>query len=412
MTRLALIADVHGNLPALEAVVEAIGDRVDGWICAGDIAGHLPMVDEVTALLRRIGTVCVRGNHDHALVEGRPIRGSSAATRALQILRRFITDETRAWLATLPTHLDLEVDGRRIAVRHGGPRDQLDEKVRSVDEELRAFAAGRIVVLGNTHRPMVDIGADHAVINPGAVGLPVDGDRRAQAMILDVETRTVEEVRVTYDPAPVQDRMRALGYDERYPNCLETGRWVGFRGAPPPVRIIIAGAALYGEMIAELIALRDDTELAGFVDDRVTGQFAGAPVLGTLDQLAAIADAEGVVDVAVAMGENATRRRVAARVWQSGVRPARLVHPAATVSPTARLGLGCIVDAGAYVGPHCVLDEGVSVWPRAVVSHQTRAGAYASVKPGAVIGGESQIAPEEKVALGAVWPSYSIIGTR
>lgn len=411
MTRLALIADVHGNLPALEAVVAAIGDRVDGWICAGDIAGHLPMVDEVVALLRRLGAVCVRGNHDHALVTGLPIRGSSAATRALQIQRRFVSAESRAWLADLPQHLDTEIAGCRLSVRHGGPRDALDEKVRTIDDSVRAYAAGRIVVLGNTHRPAADIGPDHAVLNPGAVGLPVDGDRRAQAMILDVATRTVEEIRVDYDPAPVAERMRALGYDERYFNCLETGRWIGFRGDPPPVRVIIAGAGIYGEMIAELIALRDDTELVGFVDDGVTGRFAGAPVLGPLDRLAEIADAEAVVDVAVAMGENPTRRTVAGRVWAAGVRPARLVHPAATVSPSARLAPGCIVDAGAYVGPHCVLGEGVSVWPGVVLSHHTQVGDYASLKPGAVIGGESRIAPGEKIALGAVWPSYSIIGT-
>ena len=410
VTRLAVIADVHGNLPALEAVATAIADDVDEWICAGDIAGHLPMVDEVVAVLRRLGARCVRGNHDHALVEGLPIPGSSAATRALQIQRRAVSAETRAWLAGLPEHLEIDVDGHRLAVRHGGPRDALYQRVETVDEELIRFAAGRTVVLGNTHRTICEIGAEHTVINPGALGMPMDGDRRARAMILDLSTQQVEAVRIDYRADDLLERLDHLGYDERYKNCLAAGRWVGFQEDPPAVPVIVAGAAIYGEMLAELIAGRSDTRLVGFVDDRVTGSFAGVPVLGPLGRLAEIAADHGVVDVAVALGENATRREISQRVWRSGVRPARLIHPTAVVSASAQLGFGCTIDAGAYVGPHCVLEDGVSIWPHAVVGHDTRVGAYASVKPGAVIGGQSRIAAGEKVALGAVLPSYSAIG--
>ncbi|MFK4649407.1 putative phosphoesterase [Bradyrhizobium ottawaense] len=410
MTRLAVVADVHGNLPALEAVVSAIGDKVDGWICAGDIAGHLPMINEVVTCLRRLNAICVRGNHEDALLSGRPIRKSSAATRSLQIQRRLVSAETSAWLAALPARVDLEVDGRQLSVCHGGPNDPVNEKVRLIDDVVRAYAAGRIVVFGNTHRPFAEIEANHAVLNPGAVGLPVDGDRRAQAMILDVATRKVEMFRVDYDPTPVEALMRVLGYDERYFNCLASGRWVGFTGTPPRTRVLIVGADIYGEMIAELIRCRSDLELIGFVDDRVSGRLAEAPVLGPLARLAEIADAENVVDVAVAVGENETRRTITERVWCAGVRPARLIHPAAVVSPTARLGFGCIVDAGAYVGPHCVLEDGVSVWPHVMLSHHTAVSAYASFKPGSVIGGHSRIAAGEKIALGAVWPSHSVIG--
>ena len=229
-------------------------------------------------------------------------------------------------------------------------------------------------------------------------------------MILDVAARKVEMLRVDYDPAPVEALMRALGYDERYFNCLASGRWVGFTGTPPGTRLLIVGAGIYGEMIAELIRCRSDFELVGFVDDRASGRFAEAPILGPLARLAEIADAENVVDVAVAIGENETRRTITERVWWAGVRPARLIHPTAVVSPTARLGFGCIVDAGAYVGAHCVLEDGASVWPQVMLSHHTAVSAYASFKPGAVIGGHSRIATGEKIALGAIWPSHSVVG--
>jgi predicted phosphodiesterase/carbonic anhydrase/acetyltransferase-like protein (isoleucine patch superfamily) len=414
MTRLAIIADVHGNLPALEAVIAAVG-RVDGWICAGDIAGHLPFVDETAARLRSLGARCVKGNHDAAIVEGYGIPESTAATRALQLQRTYVTSDTLNWLAGLPEQLDLHYDGCLVSVLHGGPDSPLYQKVTGVTDDIRAFAAGRVLILGHTHRMLSEIGDNYMVLNPGSVGLPADGVACARAMVLEFPDRRVHNVAVPYDAASVVSRMRELGYDERYGDCLTNGRWTGFNGVPPKLAIIIAGASIYGEMIAELAALHAGTELIGFVDDapNLAGQLvAGYPVLGRLADLAAIAREKGVTDVAVALGDNIARRKVADFVKRQGVRLARLVHPQATVSPLAHLSQGVIVDSQVYVGPYCELGEGVSIWPGAVISHHTRIGAYASVKPGAVIGGHTTVAPGVKIELGLLQPSYSkVVGS-
>ena len=411
MTRLALIADVHGNLPALEAIIAAVGN-VDGWICAGDIAGHLPFVDETAARLRGLGVLCVKGNHDAAIVEGYGIPGSSAATRALQLQRTYVTPDTLSWLAALPERLDLTYDGCSITVLHGGPASPLYQKVAQVSDGIRAFAEGQILVLGHTHRVLSEVGNNHMILNPGPVGLPADGVACARAMVLELPERRVHNIAVPYDSSSVLARMTELGYDERYGNCLASGRWTGFSGVPPKLPIIIAGASIYGEMIAELVVLHPEMELVGFVDDAagLAGRaVAGHPVLGRLADLAAIARENGVTDVAVAVGDNVARKRVADLVKRQGVQLACLVHPQATVSRTARLARGVIVDAQAYVGPYCELGEGVSIWPGAVISHHTRIGEYASVKPGAVIGGHASAAPGAKIEIGTVRPSYSSI---
>ncbi|MEJ1931455.1 metallophosphoesterase family protein, partial [Nostoc sp. NIES-2111] len=166
MTKVALIADVHGNFPALDAIIASVGE-VDLWICAGDIAGHLPFVDEVAARLQELGAFCVKGNHDRALVECLAIPGSSAATRVLQLQRRYVSPSTQEWLSRLPERLDLDIDGRRITVVHGGPRSYLDQKILSVTGEVREFARGGILVLGHTHRQLVAADGDAFVINPG-----------------------------------------------------------------------------------------------------------------------------------------------------------------------------------------------------------------------------------------------------
>lgn len=408
-TRLGIIADVHGNLPALEAVIAAVGP-VDGWICAGDIAGHLPQVDEVVHRLRQLNALCVRGNHDEALLKGYAIPTSSAATRALQLQRQYVLPETIKWLAELPETLDLSYDGIRLRVMHGGPGDPLYRKILAVDDELRSNAQDMVLIFGHSHHVLREIKENHALLNPGPVGLPADGQPVAQAMILNLPSRRVEDIAVTYDAEPVISRMRDLGYDERYENCLAGGRWTGFSGAAPKHRIIIVGAAIYGEMIAELVSLLPDHDLVGFVDDspHVQGKtVCGFPVLGLLSELAKIATEYNVTEVAIGLGDNYLRARIAAIVKQQGVRLARLVHPRASVSNTAKLHPGVIVDAQAYVGPYCELAEGVSIWPGAVVSHHTRVGAYVAMKPGSVIGGHSTIAPGLKIEIGAVHPSYS-----
>lgn len=409
MARLGLIADIHGNLPALRAVIEAAGP-VDRWLCAGDIAGHLPMLDEVVTVLRDIGADCVLGNHDRALLDGTALGNSSAGTRALQLQRHAIGPEAWAWLASLPETLTTEVGGLPVTMMHGGPADTLTERMRAVTPEARTLATGGLLVLGHTHAPLDEIAKSHAIVNPGAVGLPSMGDTRAQAAVFDTDSRTLTPVRVSYDTAELFARMRALDYDERYFNCLEAGRWVGFRGTPPPVRVIVLGASVYGEIAAGIVGARPDMELAGFVDDRAGIAPDGSAVLGRVADLADIAREAGVTDVAVAIGTDDTRRRLSETVRRAGVRPARLIHPTAVVDRTARLGAGCIVDALAYVGPHCTLGAGVSVWPGAVLAHHVTVGDFASVKHRAAIGGNSTVAEGVKVAFGSVWPSGSRIG--
>ncbi|XIA64122.1 metallophosphoesterase family protein [Bradyrhizobium sp. TZ2] len=305
MARLAIIADVHGNLPALQAVVAAVGDQADHWLCAGDITGHLPLVDEVVDILIGLKARCVLGNHDRAFLDNTPIANSSAGTRVLQLQRHYVSQASRDWLAALPERLDFEIAGLPIKMMHGGPASQLSQRVKSVTPEVREFARGRLLVLGNTHVPLTEIALEHAIVNPGSVGLPTNGDRRAQAAIFDTETRSLTSVRVDYDNEAVVSSMRNLGYDERYFNCLEAGRWIGFKGALPPVPMIVVGAAIYGGIVAELIDQRTDMTLAGFVDDRAKVGPGGAKILGTLDQLSDIAREAGVVDVAVAMGDGA-----------------------------------------------------------------------------------------------------------
>ena len=239
--RIAVISDVHANLPALEAVLAAAGAVEAVWHL-GDIVGYGPDPDAVVARLREIGAVGVQGNHDAAAAGDPGIDWFNPdARRAMEWTRAVISAETRAWLAALPETL---VDGD-VTLVHGSPRDPTWEYVTSVPVAQASLAAlgTRICLNGHTHQPVAFIedggrieavGPDdgstlelrgrRALVNPGGVGQPRDGDPRAAFMILDRAADTITWQRVAYDIAAVQAAMRAVGLPGQLADRLAVGR--------------------------------------------------------------------------------------------------------------------------------------------------------------------------------------------
>jgi predicted phosphodiesterase len=226
--RIAVLSDIHANLPALDAVLAAAGD-VDAIWHLGDVVGYGPDPDGVVDRLREVGALGVRGNHDAAACGGSEIDWfNPEARRAMEWTRGTISDATVAWLEDLPERRTLE----GCALVHGSPREPLWEYVTSV-----AVARANLAVLdapiglhGHTHMPVAFIEADgrvdavgpgrgsalelrgrRALVNPGSVGQPRDGDPDASFMVFDPRAGTVEWQRVAYDIESVQHAMRAAG---------------------------------------------------------------------------------------------------------------------------------------------------------------------------------------------------------
>jgi predicted phosphodiesterase len=238
--RIAVLSDIHSNLVALDAVLAHLG-TVDAIWHLGDVVGYGPEPDAVVERLASLGAVGVRGNHDAAATGGPEIEYFNPEARAaMEWTRARITDTTRAWLAALP---EQRVEGD-VTLVHGSPRDPIWEYVTSL-----AVARAGIAVLtttlglhGHTHVPVafamsdghleviapsdgfaVDLGDRVALVNPGSVGQPRDGDPRASYLVLDVEARSVEWHRVEYDIAAVMTAMRADGLPDRLAERLRHG---------------------------------------------------------------------------------------------------------------------------------------------------------------------------------------------
>ena len=226
--RIAVLSDIHANLPALDAVLADAGS-VDAVWHLGDVVGYGPEPDAVVERLREVGALGVRGNHDAAACGGPEIEWFNPdARRAMEWTRRAIGPATEGWLAALPERL--VVHGCELV--HGSPREPIWEYVISsvVARANLAVLAAPIGLHGHTHMPVawledggrvevvrpdrqsrLDLAGRRALVNPGSVGQPRDGDPDASYAILDPEAGVVSWHRVAYDIAAVQGAMRAAG---------------------------------------------------------------------------------------------------------------------------------------------------------------------------------------------------------
>lgn len=239
--RIAVLSDVHGNLPALEAVLAALKPYDAVWQL-GDIVGYGPQPDEVVARLAAEKAVGVRGNHDSAAIGQLDTDAFNDDARiAVEWTAERIASDTKRWLAELP----LRMIDEPFTLVHGSPRDPTWEYVFSATiarANLSAFET-RHCLVGHTHVPVVfrerktggveasiakpnsrmKLDGPRTIVNPGSVGQPRDGDPRAGAMLLDTDKNIVEWRRVEYPVEQTQKLMEDLGLPPRLVARLQFG---------------------------------------------------------------------------------------------------------------------------------------------------------------------------------------------
>ncbi len=186
---LGIIADVHSNLPALQAVLDKLAG-VEKIICVGDIVGYGAFPNEVIELLREEKVTCTLGNHDYAVITGDTSWFNPYAQKAIEFTRAVIKPENLKLLGKLPKRLELG----NILFVHGSPRDELFEYVYPWNARYYSIE-GKLLVVGHSHVQFFK----NNVLNPGSVGQPRDRNPDAAFAIVNTETRQIKLLRVRYD---------------------------------------------------------------------------------------------------------------------------------------------------------------------------------------------------------------------
>lgn len=200
---IALIADVHSNLEALEAVLERVEDyRI---LCLGDLVGYGANPNEVIELIREKNIPCIMGNHDYAISTGDYFDLSPKAVIAANWTKKVLKKENLGFLSRLPNVLRLEDGGRKLFLAHATPEGPIFGDYIHPDTDPFKFSYYAteydedIIGLGHLHVPYVYRRFEKIIVNPGSVGQPRDGSTLAKYAILHLEKMSVEILGVKYD---------------------------------------------------------------------------------------------------------------------------------------------------------------------------------------------------------------------
>jgi len=239
--RVAVISDIHANLPALEAAAEAIErESPDEIWCLGDLVGYGAQPNDCCAWSQAHAHVCLVGNHDLGVLGTLELDDFAAdAAVAARWTRTVLDAGAHAYLSALgPSAV-----AHGVGLYHGSPRDPVWEYVLSREAARDAIHdSGRDVTLvGHSHVPLaipdgeqaggvhapggteIDLAGGRWLLNPGSVGQPRDGDRDAAWLLLDLGAGKAEFRRTPYDVAAAQEAIREAGLPDALAERLAYG---------------------------------------------------------------------------------------------------------------------------------------------------------------------------------------------
>lgn len=250
MAKIAVIGDVHGNMPALEAVLSQC-DGCDAVWCVGDTVGYGPYPNECASKVRGLGAIAVAGNHDlGSLGKIDLLSFNTYARRACEWTGEVLSGDARDYLDSLPLRKRVDDD---VLLVHGSPRDPVWEYVLNMGQALEVFGSfdERICFHGHSHSPLVfasvaggtgdreEPAAETVVpgdgyrlklesgrrylVNVGSVGQPRDGDPRACYVLFDQDEGIITYRRAPYPVAKVQAKMEEEGLPELLATRLADG---------------------------------------------------------------------------------------------------------------------------------------------------------------------------------------------
>ncbi|MHA1626661.1 MAG: metallophosphoesterase family protein [Candidatus Asgardarchaeia archaeon] len=235
MTKVVIVSDIHGNLEAFNAVLNDCGNY-DEFLFLGDAVDYGPNPAEVIDLLKSLGARSVMGNHDKAVAYKVDCRCSeelhdlSVYTRE-NISNKLLTESDVSFLRKMRVKSSFYIDSLKIYMVHASPKNPLygyiwpwldEEEIEEEMKETTVYGSKSIdadmILLGHTHYQFKKElpKMKNLLINPGSVGQPRDGDRRAGYAILIPDEPRVIFRRVKYNVENVLKEYKRLDLERKY----------------------------------------------------------------------------------------------------------------------------------------------------------------------------------------------------
>ena len=219
---IAIISDVHGNYPALKAVLNKIDQLgCEQIISLGDVSGYYCMVNECIEEFRRRKIINILGNHDFYTLGRGDCPRSFTVKKCTEYQRRIITSENINYLMESVDYLDTKL----FSARHGGWRDPLDEYIEEFNFSIAKDFKTSLFCSGHTHIQCMKEKGHIVYFNPGSVGQPRDEDCRAGFAVIN--DTGVQLYRVDYDINQIAAAMESAGFEQRTYECLYKGTKIG-----------------------------------------------------------------------------------------------------------------------------------------------------------------------------------------
>lgn len=248
--RIALIGDIHANLPALQAVISDAEQRGATHILhLGDLIGFGPYPEETLRLIRDKNANGITGNIDSDILSLRKndcrkkVVSNDVKMQALCWTRKQLSKDSRSYLLSLPREIRTRIGDTAILLTHGSPESTTGRiGPHTPDTELIAYAKATgvdLIVSAHTHIPFTRMVSECHFINCGSVGRPADGDPRACYCLLEVNPLSICHIRIPYDIESVAGAIQKAGLPAifctmlRHGITIEEAGMIGRGGEPP-----------------------------------------------------------------------------------------------------------------------------------------------------------------------------------
>lgn len=239
MQRITIFGDIHGNLPALEAVLADIDAHEPSPLyCLGDLVGYGTFPNEVTQIIRGRKIPTIMGNYDQGVGNSSDDCGCAYTSKEAEALgkrsiawtNQHTSEDNKLFLRQLPANIPLRLGGLRVLLVHGSPRKINEylfaDRPDATLERLLDLADADVLVCGHTHIPYHRIlPSGRHVVNAGSVGKPKDGNSQACYVVLEANNSELQVIfrRIQYDIESAARAIEDSMMPPEYAQMLRTG---------------------------------------------------------------------------------------------------------------------------------------------------------------------------------------------